>query len=161
MPERPRPAAVVALVVSLSLLVLALPPATLGAAAGEAAVPAFHEVAGHAFGERITTHAEMVRYLERLAAASPRVTVVDQGRSWEERALPLAVITARENHARLSEIRADAQRLADPRRTTPEEAEAIVARQPAIVWLGGSISPGQTPQETDAGPRKCWWASRS
>ena len=42
----------------------------------KAQAPSFREVSGHAFGERITVHHEMVRYLERLGETSDRVTVV-------------------------------------------------------------------------------------
>jgi len=102
-------------------------------------VPTFRDVSTHAFGERITVHHEMQAYLERLAATSPRVTLIRQGFSWERRALLLAVVTAPENHARLAEIRENSLRLADPRKTTPEQARAIIANQPVIVWFGGSI----------------------
>lgn len=139
MSKRPVTAVVVLACSSLLCLLAAAPRGSADAEEGGSAVPSFAAVTGHGFGERITTHAEMVRYLERLAADSPRVTVVDQGRSWEERSLPLAIITSPENHARLDAVRADAQRLADPRRTSEAEAREIVARQPAIVWLGGSI----------------------
>ncbi|MBI1966552.1 MAG: hypothetical protein HYS40_01040 [Gemmatimonadetes bacterium] len=110
-----------------------------GPSATPAQAPAFREVAGHAFGERITLHHEMVRYLERLAATSPRVRVVEQGWSWEGRKLLLAVVTAPENHARLDSIRLNSLRLADPRATPPEQAAAIIRAQPVIVWFGGSI----------------------
>jgi hypothetical protein len=102
-------------------------------------VPAFRDVSGHAFGERITVHHQMQAYLERLAAASPRVRVIRQGFSWERRAFLLAVVTSPENHARLEEIREASLRLADPRRTTPEQARSIIANQPVITWYGGSI----------------------
>jgi hypothetical protein len=81
----------------------------------------------------------MVRYLERLADASDRVAIEEQGRSWDNRELMLAIVTAPENHARLAEIRRNARRLADPRVTSPAEAAAIVETQPAIIWFGGSI----------------------
>ncbi len=97
------------------------------------------DVIGHELGERITRHHEMAAYLHHLADASPLVAVERVGASWEDRELLLAVVTAPENHTRLAEIRRNAQRLADPRSTTPAEAEALVAHQPAIVWLGGSI----------------------
>jgi hypothetical protein len=114
-----------------ALLAVALPAA--------AQAPRFAEVSGHEFGERITQHAHMVRYLERLAAESPRVTIEVQGRSWQGRELMLAVVTSPENHARIDEIRRNAQRLADPRAISAAEANAIAATQPAIVWFGGSI----------------------
>ncbi len=123
------------------VLALALVVGSAGFAPRLAAqsVPTFAEVSGHAFGERITVHAEMVRYLERLAEVSDRVQMIDQGASWEGRALLVAVVTSRENHARLDEIRANAQALADPRALDAESAAQIIESQPAIVWLGGSI----------------------
>jgi hypothetical protein len=107
--------------------------------AAEAQVPTLRDVAGHDFGERITLHHEMVAYLRSLAEASPRVTIVEQGNSWEERRLMLAVVTAPENHARLEAIRQGSRRLADPRGLSPEEARALIQDQPAVVWFGGSI----------------------
>lgn len=102
-------------------------------------VPSFRDVTGFDFGDRITLHYEVVRYLEALNAVSPRVEVVSQGRSWQGKELLLAIVTSPENHARLAEIRRNAQRLGDPRRTSLREAEEIIATQPTIVWLGGSI----------------------
>jgi Zinc carboxypeptidase len=104
-----------------------------------AQVPSFKEVTGHDFGERITVHDEMVRYLERMADASPRVTVERQGASWEGKEFLMAVVTAPENHARLRQIQANAQRLADPRTTPPDAVASIVSNQPVILWFGGSI----------------------
>jgi hypothetical protein len=123
-------------------LALALVAGLLGlAAAGplHAQVPMFRDVAGHDFGERITLHHQMVRYLERLAHASDRVTIEVQGHSWDGRELMLAIVTSPENHARIDQIRQTAQRLADPRTTAPAEAARLIQDQPAIVWLGGSI----------------------
>ncbi len=62
-------------------------------------VPRFADVVGHEFGERITVHHQMVAYLEALHQASPRVTVVDQGTSWEGRRLLLAIVTSPANEA--------------------------------------------------------------
>jgi hypothetical protein len=118
-----------------SLLVAHLAPSAFA----QPAVPSFREVTGHSFGERITLHHQMQTYLERLAATSPRVRLIRQGESWERRALLLAVVTAPENHARLEEIRENSLRLADPRRTSPAQARAIIATQPVVVWYGGSI----------------------
>lgn len=111
----------------------------LHAAAQRAPTPAFRDISGHAFGERITQHHQMQRYLERLAEVSDRVTLMRQGSSWEGRELLLAVVTSPENRARLEEIRLNSLRLADPRRTTPAEADAIIREQPVVAWYGGSI----------------------
>lgn len=104
-----------------------------------AQTPSFEEVTGHPFGQRITQHHQMVRYLERLAEASPRVAVVEQGESWGGRSLPLAIVTSPENHARLDEIRRNAGRLGDPRVLSAGDAQEIIRMQPAVVWFGGSI----------------------
>ena len=108
-------------------------------AVASAQVPTFRDVTGHEFGERVTLHHEMVRYLERLDVASPRVTVRVQGHSWEGRELMLAVVTSPENHARLEAIREASLALADPRRTDRAQANALIADQPVVVWFGGSI----------------------
>jgi hypothetical protein len=46
-------------------------------------IPTFHQVLGYDPGERITPHAGLVRYLEALAAASPRLKVFDLAEGWE------------------------------------------------------------------------------
>jgi hypothetical protein len=102
-------------------------------------VAGFAEVVGHEFGERITVHHQMESYLRYLAAHSPRVEIVEQGRSWEGRRLLVAIVTSPSNHGRLDDIQATAQRLGDPRRLTPAEARTLIADQPAVVFMGGSI----------------------
>jgi hypothetical protein len=104
-----------------------------------AQTPSFADVTGHDFGERVTQHHEAVLYLKTLAEVSDRVRVVEQGESWEGRKLLVAIVTAPENHARLEAIREAANRLVDPRVTSPDEAAQLMAEQPVIMWYGGSI----------------------
>jgi hypothetical protein len=104
-----------------------------------AQVPGFQEVTGHDFGERITLHHQMVRYLEALERTSDRVRVENQGQSYERNDLLLAIVTHPENQARLDEIQRTAQRLGDPRGLSAAEAARLIESQPAVVWLGGSI----------------------
>lgn len=102
-------------------------------------VPTFAEISGHEFGERITLHHEMIGYLEALAESSPRVSLIDQGTSWEGRRLLLAVVTSARNQGRLGEIRAVARQLDDPRLAASEGLDAVPPDQPAILFFGGSI----------------------
>ena len=102
-------------------------------------VPTFEDVTGHAIGARIALHHEMLAYLARLDQDSPRVKVVQQGYSWEQRALPVAIVTSAENHRRLDEIQRRAQLLGDPRRADAAQVNAWLRDQPAVLWLGGSI----------------------
>ncbi len=104
-----------------------------------AQAPSFAEVTGHDFGERITLHHEAMLYLQTLAEVSDRVRLLEQGETWEGRKLLVAIVTAPQNHTRLEAIQEAAQRLADPRITTPEQAAQIMAGQPVIMWYGGSI----------------------
>lgn len=119
----------------LRSLVLAFVLVTATAAADTP--PRLAEIAGHEFGDRITVAEQAERWLRALADSSDRIAYVEQGRSWEGRPLMLAVITSASNHARLDEIRDVARRLEDPRLAQPDAA--TIARQPVIVWLGGSI----------------------
>lgn len=122
------------LLVSLAWLAVGGLPAQ-----GEGQVPRFADVAGHEVAERIAQSHQILRYLERLEEASPRVRTVHLGESWEGREFRLAIVTSPENHARMDRIRENARRLADPRETSATEAEAIAREQPVILWLQGSI----------------------
>lgn len=113
------------------------------------AIPTLKQVVGHDWGERITSYEEMVRYLTALADASPRVKLVEYGRTWEGRALYYLIIASEENMARLDEIRRGMQRLADPRRLSAEEAERLITSLPVIVWLAYGVH-GNEISSTDA-----------
>lgn len=137
-----RPAPVVFLATALALAVAAsvvAPRAATAQEPGQDEAPSFSEVVGHEFGERITRHHEMTRYLEALAASTDRVTLLEQGRSWEGRRLLAVIVTSPDNHARLDEIRRTNARLSDPRGLSAQEAESLMEGHPAVVWYGGSI----------------------
>ncbi len=119
----------------LSLFVLLAPVAT--AQSGD--IASFADIVGHDFGERITVHHQMESYLRYLGETSPLVELIEQGESWEGRQLLLAVITSEANHARLAEIKANAGRLGDPRQLSDADAATLIADQPAILYMGGSI----------------------
>ena len=128
---------------ALALLALAAPAAAQHALGGGGAydpkVPTPRAVLGYELGERFTPHHMIVRYLERLAAASPRVRVDTVARTAEGREVLLATVTSEGSHGRLAEIRADAGRLADPRTLAAGDLAAVVARTPAVAWLGYTV----------------------
>ncbi|HEX2191155.1 MAG TPA: M14 metallopeptidase family protein [Longimicrobiaceae bacterium] len=103
------------------------------------AVPTPRSVLGYEVGERFTPHHLLVRYVERVAAASPRVRVDTVARSFEGREVLRVTVTGEANARRLEAIRADAERLANPGGSSAEELRAAVARTPAIVWLGYTV----------------------
>ena len=108
------------------------------------AVPTPRSVLGYEVGARFTPHHLLMRYLERVAVASPRVRLDTVGRSFEGREVTMVILSSEANMQRLDQIRADANRLADPRGAGPAGAgaaslDAIVQRMPAIVWLGYTV----------------------
>ncbi len=103
------------------------------------AVPMPRSVLGYEVGERFTPHHLLVRYVERLAAASPRVRVDTVARSFEGREVLLVTVASEANARRLDAIRADAGRLADPGGASAGELAAVAARTPAVVWLGYTV----------------------
>ncbi|GLC25810.1 M14 family zinc carboxypeptidase [Roseisolibacter agri] len=144
MPPRLRPLSSRALAATAALTLAgpaaaqhALAPAP--AAAYDPAIPTPRAVLGYDVGERFTPHHLLMRYVERVAQASPRVKVDTLGRTAEGREVPLVAVTSAANAQRLAAIRADARRLADPATLSADERRALVARTPAVVWLGYSV----------------------
>ncbi len=105
---------------------------------------------GYRSGERITWHRDTIRYFEALAAAAPdRITLHRYAESWEGRELIYAVISSPRNMARIDDVKANMQRLADPRLTSSAQATSIIADQPAVTWLSYSVH-GNEISSTDA-----------
>ncbi|HKY05968.1 MAG TPA: M14 family zinc carboxypeptidase, partial [Blastocatellia bacterium] len=103
-------------------------------------VPRPSAITGYEPGQLQTPHGQIVRVLEKIAAAAPdRVRLLENGQTWEYRKLYLAVVTAPENLARLDEIKANIAKLADPRRLSEAEADQIARSTPIIVWLNYGI----------------------
>lgn len=113
------------------------------------AIPTLKEVVGHAWGEQITSPHQVEQYLNALVKASPKARLVRYGQTWEGRALYYLIIASETNLARLEEIKAGMQKLADPRTTTQAEAERLIAWLPAITWLAYGIH-GNEISSTDA-----------
>jgi hypothetical protein len=103
------------------------------------AVPTPRSVLGYDIGARFTPHAMVARYLARLAETSKRIRLDTVAYTFEGREVFLVIATSEANQARLDAIRADAARLADPRGASPAELAAVVARMPAVVWLGYTV----------------------
>ena len=103
-------------------------------------IPTIKSVLGYHPGERITWHADAIRYFEALAKTAPeRISVATYAKSWEGRELVYAIVTSAENMARIDTIKTNMQRLADPRQTPRAEAQEIIKTQPAVTWLSYGV----------------------
>ncbi|MEP6745322.1 MAG: M14 family zinc carboxypeptidase, partial [Gemmatimonadota bacterium] len=105
-----------------------------------ASVPRPDSLLGHALGARQTMYHEQQGVLDRFIAATPdRVRTEVIGTTAEGKVMRLLIISSPENIRRLDQIRADLDRLADPRATSAAEARTIAARSPAVVLLTHSV----------------------
>ena len=106
----------------------------------DARVPTFRQVLGYGPGERITSTAGILKYMDALAGASSgRLKVFEYGESWEGRKLIYAALGSEANVRKAPEIRAAMQRLADPRKTPEAEARKTMEGLPAVVWLSYGV----------------------
>jgi len=99
---------------------------------------------GYAIGKPGVLHHvdEIYGYFGALAASTDRVRFQLLGETEEGRKLALAQVGSAENLARLDEIKAGLNALADPRGTDAEEAARIIREIPAIyTFYGGLHSP--------------------
>jgi hypothetical protein len=124
-------------------------PELLPGANLDPAIPSPQQVLGYAPGAELTDSAGVRQYLRAVAAASPRVAVVDYGRSWEGRALQYAIVGSAANLARLPDIEAGLQRLADPRGLDAAQEAALRASLPAVAWLAHTVH-GDEPSGVDS-----------
>lgn len=109
-------------------------------------VPRPDSLLGYSVGDRQTQFAWQERVLLAIAdAARDRVRVEEIGITTERRVQRLYLISAPEHMTRLDAIRADLDRLADPRTLTAAEIEALTARVPAVVWINESVHGNESP----------------
>lgn len=114
------------------------------------AIPTIESVLDHAPGERITWHAEALRYFRALESAQPdRVAVVPYARSWQGRELVYVIVTSPENMQRIDAIKGEMQSLRNALETPRSEASRIIESAPAVTWLGYGIH-GNEISSTDA-----------
>lgn len=86
------------------------------------------------------THAGRIQaYLRELARTSPRVHVEAIGRSEEGREILMAAIADEAGIRSLDRLQAATAALADPRRTTPEQAEALIASARPIYYFNAGL----------------------
>jgi hypothetical protein len=99
-------------------------------------IPTLVDVAGHDFGEEISSPEEIAAYLRALATAAPdRTRLVEYARSWQGRPLHVLVIAAPQRIARLEQVKADLRRLSDPRAHEPGEADRLIKQLPVVTLL--------------------------
>ena len=127
-------AAVAPLAAGAAPAAAAAPEDLLPAARYDPAVPRPADVLGWEVGEWHVRHDQLVAYLQAVAAASPRARFEVQGYTYEQRPLPLLILSSPENLARLDDVRRRHLAISEP----PYRGDDL-DEQPVVVWLGYSI----------------------
>jgi len=102
-------------------------------------VPRPEAVLGYPLGAHFTHWAQILSYLQAVAAASDRVKLWEYGKTYEGRPLELVAISSKENLARLDSLRAERLRLGDPGALSREERDSLARQLPVAVWLAYGI----------------------
>ena len=104
-------------------------------------VPSPAEFLGHAVGAagELSNTTQIYGYFRKLAETSPRVRVETIGRSEEGRDIILAVIADEDGIRDLARLKEAAAALADPRKTTPEAAEALIASSRPVYYFNAAL----------------------
>ncbi|MCL4213132.1 MAG: hypothetical protein KJZ74_04400 [Gemmatimonadales bacterium] len=110
------------------------------------AIPRPESILGYDVGSWHTQYANQERVLLAIAEAGrDRVRVEQIGVTNERRTMRIYLVSTPENIARLDAIRADLDRIADPRGATQAQLDAVIARTPAVVWFNGSVHGDEVP----------------
>ena len=84
----------------------------------------------------ITPPEDVARYLQALQKAAPtRTRLIQYATTWEGRPLWLFVIGSPDRIAKLDQVKADIQRLADPRKVSASDGDRLARELPVVVWL--------------------------
>lgn len=103
-------------------------------------VPRPATLLGYEPGRFNTGYANYERVVQAMAGKTDRLRIFERGRTPEFRTLYLYAISSPANLARLDEIKANVQRLADPRVALSDaERDALIAKTPVVVWLSYAI----------------------
>lgn len=104
-------------------------------------IPKPEEYFGHQMGEEgiLLDYAKSLEYYREIASLSPRIKMLELGKTTEGNPFTLLIISSAENITRLEELKNDRERLSDPRKISPVEAKELAERLPAVVFHTTSI----------------------
>ncbi len=120
------------------------------------AVPSPQQVTAVVPGARPLRHAELIRYLEALDAASPRATLLEYARSHEGRRLVVLAVGEEATLADLKGFRREHVRAADTRGRAPEQDRERARTAKAVAWMAYAIH-GDELSSADAAAAFAYW----
>ncbi|WGK65000.1 M14 family metallopeptidase [Croceiramulus getboli] len=111
----------------------------------DASIPTPEEVIGFVPGKWHVSHDKLAQYMMKLAEVSPRITIENRGKTFEERPVLLLTITSPANHQNIEQIRQNHVAL-----TENGAASLNTENMPVVVYQGMSIH-GNEPSGANAG----------
>ncbi len=101
----------------------------------DSSIPTPEAFFGYQIGEWHLSHDQQLTYMRKLAEVSPRITITEYARTYEQRPLVYLTITSKANHANLEELKARHLEVSNP-----DQANKVdVANTPLVVYQGFSI----------------------
>jgi hypothetical protein len=109
-------------------------------------IPTPLEVLGHIAGAKdvLSYSADVYKYMRALAAATPRVKVFDIGKTEEGRDWMVVAVADEETIKNLDHYKDINAKLADPRKLSEAEAQALLKEAKPIYWATGGLHSGET-----------------
>ncbi|MGA3202914.1 MAG: M14 family zinc carboxypeptidase [Bryobacteraceae bacterium] len=110
------------------------------------AVPSPKDVLGYYIGapKKLTYYADILRYYRTLASKSPRVKVLDIGKTDEGRECVVVFVGSEDSIKNLDTERQYLAQLADPRKISEADARAIIAKAKPIYHVMGGLHSAET-----------------
>jgi hypothetical protein len=114
-------------------------------------VPSPAAVLGHHIGapKKLAYYEDILKYFKALAASSPRVKIVDIGKTEEGRDCIVIFIGSEDTIRNLDTYRGYLAQLADPRQISDAAAREIISKAKPIYHVMGGLHSGET------GPSEC------
>lgn len=107
---------------------------------------------GFQVGQQMAMYDQVVTYMQKLAAESPRISVQEYGRSHENRPILCVAITSAKNQQRLAEIQQNHRQLTDPNATVSTD-------QPCVIEIMESIHGNEASGINSGLPFAYFWAA--
>ncbi|SMG50804.1 Zinc carboxypeptidase [Marivirga sericea] len=111
----------------------------------DSSIPTPESIIGHQVGEWHVTHDKLVYYMKALANVSDRITIIEAGKTYEDRPQLLLTITHPDNHSNIKKIQQEHKQLTDPN----SSSDLNIAEMPSVIMMGFSIH-GNEPSGSNA-----------
>ena len=107
-------------------------------------IPTPESIIGHQIGELHVSHDKLSHYVQEVSKHSDRVKLVNRGKTYENRASWLLIITSESNQLRIEEIRKNHLELSNSKNRSID-----VTNMPVVVYKGYTVH-GDEPSGTNA-----------